>query len=178
MTLSSREMVLALTTGALTLFGVSAVLSKPKFREWTEVRKQQAEVLVEMEQDRQLLAQREKLAADFDELSKQLPQYPADKKIDVYWLSVMDRLASKHGVKISKRQAGEEKNAGDVFELPIQCTDWEGSLDSIVHFLFDMQSSGAMLDIRQLLIKSKGKGLLRGRFSLYCAYTREVQPEK
>ena len=75
-------------------------------------------------------------------------------------------------MKISKRQPGEEKQQGEVYELPIECREWEGSLDAITHFLFDLQSEGAMMDIRHLLIKPKGEGVLGGRFWLHCAYTR------
>jgi hypothetical protein len=67
--------------------------------------------------------------------------------------------------------------------LPIECREWEASLDALVRFLFELQSEGAMLDIRQLLIKPRGQGILRGRFTLYCAYARagdagagEVEP--
>ena len=65
---------------------------------------------------------------------------------------------------------------GDVFELPIEVRDWEGSLEALVGFLFELQSQGAMLDIRHLVMKPNEKKVLRGRFVLYCAYTRERQP--
>jgi hypothetical protein len=61
-----------------------------------------------------------------------------------------------------------------VYELAIDCREWEATLDPLVRFLFDLQSEGAMFDVRQLMIKPKGKGVLRGRFALYCAYTREA----
>jgi len=172
---SSREAMLALVAAAVILFGGSAMLVKPKLVYWKELRAKQGDVIQHIEQDKRLVAERGKWTNQLEALSKMLPQHPADKKVDVYWLSIMDNLASKHGVKISKRQAGEEKKQGDVYELPIDCNEWEGNLDSIVHFLFDLQSEGAMLDIRQLLIKQKEKGLLRGRFSLCCAYTRAPQ---
>lgn len=175
MRFSSREAVLALVAVAVILFGGSAMLVKPKLVYWKELRAKQAEVIRHIEQDKRLVAEREKWTKQLEALSKMLPQHSPDKKVDVYWLSIMDNLATKHGVEISKRQAGEEKKQGDVYELPIECKEWEGSLDSIVHFLFDLQSEGAMLDIRQLLIKPKEKGLLRGRFLLYCAYTRAPQ---
>ena len=62
----------------------------------------------------------DKWIKDFQELNKQVPPFPADKKMDVHWLSVMDDVASKHGVVISKRQVGEEKRTGDLYEMPIE----------------------------------------------------------
>ena len=173
MRLSSREAVLVLSTAAVALFGGSALVARPKVDVWKETRRQQEAVRTEIEQDERLLQQRESLETELAELSQSLPAYSTDKKMDIHWLSTMDRFAAKHGVKISRRQAGEEKKAGDVRELPIECQQWEGNLDSLVHFLFDLQSEGGMLDVRHLLIKPEKGDLLRGRFTLYCAYTRE-----
>jgi hypothetical protein len=145
---------------------------RPQFERWKELRAQQAEMRHLTETDRRLVGERGKSEKRFEELSRNLPAFAPDKKMDVHWLSVMDDLAAKHNVQISKRQAGEEKKIGDVYELSIECLAWEASLDALIHFLFDLQASGAMLDVRQLLIKPKSPGLLGGRFSLSCAYTR------
>jgi hypothetical protein len=92
----------------------------------------------------------------------------------------MDGLASRNGVKIITRQVGEEEQAGEIYELPIECKDLEGTLQGLVRFLFDLQNEDAMLDIRQFYVKPKGKGdvLLRGRFTLYCAYTRAGEGQR
>jgi len=168
--------VLMLATAAVALFAGTALLARPKVDAWRDVRREQAEVRDQIERERRLLQTKDSWQKQFAELTKIIPVYPADKKMDVHWLSIMDELARKHGVNISKRQVGEEKKVGDVYELPIEGREWEGKLDAIVHFLFDLQSQGAMLDVRQLLIKpkeQKSDGVLRGRFTLYCAYMRE-----
>lgn len=173
MKLAPRETMLLVATGAVGLFAGTALLVKPRYQELKECRLARAQLVSETDHDKALVAQRERWAGEFAELSGMLPAYSAGKKMEVHWLSFMDTLAARHGVKIHKRQAGTEKRIGDVYELPVECRDWEGGLDAIVRFLFELQKEGAMLDIRQLLVKSKGKGVLRGRFSLYCAYTRE-----
>jgi len=175
MKVSRRESVLALVTISVGLFGVSAMLARSRVDNWKELRAQQASLAAEIAQDRALAAEKEKWEKELAELSGMLPQYPADKKMDVYWLSFMDNLASKHGVKITRRKAGTERNQGDFYEMSIEVEHdgWEGDLSSLVHFLFDLQSEGAMLDVRQLRIKPKKGGTLAGRFSLYCAYGRE-----
>lgn len=173
MRLSQRELVLAMATGSIILFGMSAILAKPKIDEWSDVEKKQADLALQIKKNRETIASRPTWQKKLADLQKSLPEYPADKKLDVQWMSVMDQLASKHGVKILKRQAGEEKLVGDVYELPIECKEWEGNLGSIVHFLFDLQNQGAMLDIRQLQLKPKTGDLMRGYFSLYCAYAKQ-----
>lgn len=173
MKLSERELMLAMATGAVVLFGLSVILSKSKIEEWKEITKKQEELSAQIQRNQETINSRDVWLKKLGELQQALPEYPADKKMDVQWLSTMDQVAVKHGVKILKRQAGEEKVVGDVYELPIECKEWEGNLGAIVHFLFDLQSQGAMLDIRQLQVKPKAGDVLRGYFSLYCAYAKQ-----
>jgi Tfp pilus assembly protein PilO len=173
--IAPREMVLGLATVAVALFAVTLMVAKPRIQKWKSLGEQQKEVKVQIDRARKLIADKQKWEKQYKEMSKLMPTLPAAKNPDAYWLEIMDNIAAKNGVKISKRQAGEEKKQGDIYELPVECKEWEGTLDATVHFLFDMQSEGAMLDIRQLLVKPQGKGILRGRFTLYCAYMREVQ---
>ena len=181
MKMSPRETVLVLATGAVALFGGSALLGRSKIDEWKDLNRQQAAVRSQIEQDKKMLVERPRWQKEFQKLRGMLPQYPLDKKMDVHWLSVMDELAKKHGINITQRQVGEEKRVGDIYELPIECKDWDGQLDAMVHFLFDLQAEGAMLDVRQMMVKPKEPRTddsLRGRVTLYCAYTRAAAPSK
>ena len=178
MKIAPREAVLGLATVAVALFAVTLTVAKPRIQQWKTLAGQRGEVKAQIERARKLIIDRQKWEKQYKELSKMMPTLPAAKNPDAYWLEIMDNIAVRNGVKISKRQAGEEKKQGDIYELPVECKEWEGTLDAIVHFLFDMQSEGAMLDIRQLLVKPQGKGILRGRFTLYCAYMREAQKGK
>lgn len=178
MRLAPREAALGLCTAAVALIAVTMIIATPKIDKWKELRQERVNILKQIERDGRLLNEKANWDREYAKLSKMMPAFPYDQKMDVHWLSVMDDIAAKNGVKISTRQVGEEKKQGDVYELPIECKEWEGTLDAIAHFLFDMQSAGAMLDIRQLLVKPQGKGILRGRFTLYCAYMREGQKGK
>jgi hypothetical protein len=172
MKFSSREAVLTLTTASVVLFGGTAMLSRSRIEEWKELRQKQTEVQAQIAEDQQLVAEKDKWLSQFAALRQIVPHYPADMNMDIHWLSVMDNIASRHNVNISKRQVGEEKKVGDLYELPVECREWEGTLEAMVHFLFDLQNESAMLDVRQLLVKPKDRDLLRGRFVLFCAYTR------
>jgi hypothetical protein len=174
MKLTPREASLGVATLAVVVFGGTAILAKPRVDRWKVVREAQVGVRAEIEQDRKLVDRRPYWDARLKDLSASLPRFPANRKMDVHWLSVMDQQATKNSLKIGNRQAGEEKALGDVFELPIECKDWDGTLEAIVRFLYDLQAEGAMFDIRYLWIKPKEKDILRGHFTLYCAYTREA----
>lgn len=172
MRLTYRETVLLIATVFAVLFGGFAILAKPKFERLKELRDMRSELKWQIERDRQFVAKEPALVKKYEALSKLLP--PAvEENMGVRWQQILERVARKNNVRIINSKAGIEKKLGDVYELPIDCKDWEGSLEGIVHFLFDLQNEGAMLDIRRLMIKPKGGQVLRGNFALYCAYTRE-----
>ncbi len=178
MTLTPRESVLALLTGAVLVLVLSGMLIKPKIERWQELRNEQSAIEADIDLSRSLVAARERWIGEYRAMSKNIPRYPADQKMDIHWLSIMDRAAARNGVRIIRRQAGEEIRQGVVYEMPIECQDWEGSLDALVRFLFDLQKETAMMDVRQLLIRPRGRGMLRGRFSLACIYTRAEQEQE
>jgi hypothetical protein len=172
--ISNRESALALATISVALFGLTALLSRSKIDAWKSVRQQQLQVVGSIETSKRLVDQQEKWTTRMSELQGLMPRFPQGKPMDVYWTAEMEKKAAKHGLTINRRQAGAELQEGVVYELPIECRNWSGSLDALIHFLFDLQSEGAMLDIRRLSIKPRGKLIRTGSFSLYCAYMREA----
>jgi len=174
MKMTGREATLSLFTVGVALFAGTGMMAGDKIQEWKTTRNGLTNTETRILSARHLLSQERKWAGRFNELREMLPNYPADKKsIDTLWLRKMEEIAVRHGVRITRREVREEKKMGDVYELPIECREWEGSLEGIVRFLEDLEKEGAMLDMRQLLIKPKSHDVLRGRFSLFCAYTKE-----
>ena len=100
-----------------------------------------------------------------------MPVFEPGQQVQTYWLGVLDRLAVSNDLSIIRRQVGEERQEGDVYELPIECKEWEGSLESLTKFLYDVHAEGAMLDVRKLFIRPGPRGL-RGSFTLFCAFLR------
>ncbi len=173
MKVTARESILALATVSVALFGVTGLLARSKVEDWKMIRQQQAQARNSIEQSQTLVLQRDQWEQRMGGLKQMMRPFPRDKRMDVHWTSQMETRASAHGLKIVRHEVGNERQEGPIYELPIECRDWEGSLDALVHFLFDLQSEGAMLDIRYLRVKPKDKVLRTGRFSLYCAYMRE-----
>ncbi len=171
MKVSQRELTLLIITVFSLLFGGAIVMVKPKIEHIQAVRAEQEQIRWQNDRDRQFVARRDVLAGKYDELSKLLP--PASKEdMGVHWQQILDRIAGKNEFKLINSKASLEKQIGDVYEILIDCKDWNGNLDSLVHFLFDLQSEGAMLDVRRLVVRTTGRESLRGSFALYCAYTR------
>jgi len=173
MKISPKEITMAFVTVTLVVFGVSYFFLQPKIDTWKKLVEEEMNLKQSIGAYNQMIAQKDYVTARLKEVSSLLPVYPEDKEMDVYWMSVMDSIANKNNLVITKRQAGNETKTGSIYELPIECREWAGDLDSLVHFLFDLQAEGGMMDVRQLSIKPKTKSNLNGRFLLYCAYTRE-----
>jgi hypothetical protein len=172
--MSDRELLLATVTGAVLLLGGSFLIARPKWEQMKVVREEQAQVRKELEEYRKLALEKDRWGKEMESVKGMLAKYPADQAMDVVWLSTMDNKARKNAVNITRRRAVEEKQVGDVYELPIECSEWDGSLAALTHFLFELQTEGAMFDVRQLTVRQvKGSGQLRGGFTLFCAYIKE-----
>ncbi|OVE76180.1 hypothetical protein BVX97_01965 [bacterium E08(2017)] len=164
-------MLLIITVFAL-LFGGAAMMARPRVDHLKSIMSQQEQVQWQITRDKQFVDKKDVVAKKYVDVSKYLP--PATREdMGVHWQQVLERIAGKNKVKLVNSRAGLEKKSGDVYEILIDCRQWEGELEDTVRFLFDLQAEGAMLDVRRLLIRSTDGKLLRGTFSLYCIYTRE-----
>ncbi len=175
MTLSRQEQILATVTVLVVLFGLLALKLRPGLDTWREkfnrldaLRRQRADA-------RELIDMGPQWRAKYEEIKDQMPVFEQNRQVDTFWMSRMDALAAEYGVSITRRQVGKETLVGDVYEFTTEC-QWEAPLDSFSHFLFAMQAEGAMLDVRELVVRplSNRKGFLRGSFTLYCAYMRST----
>ncbi len=173
MTITRRETILGIATLAAAAYGGLIYLASGQLASWRLLQTEKAQLQDSIRRSEALVGERERWASEMEQLQALMPQFPADMQMDVYWKREMDLKATKHDLKIVNYEAGAEQREGPIYELPVFCRRWDGTLDSLVHFLFDLQSEGAMLDVRYLHIKPKDKVIHEGRFDLYCAYRRQ-----
>lgn len=173
MKLSHHEQTLATVTVLAILFGILGLKLKPGLEEWRE-RTATLETLRRVRtESRNLIDQGPQWRENYESFKDQMPVFEPGRQVDTYWMSIMDRLADEFKVSITRRQVGREVLVGDVYEFSTDC-QWEAPLDAFTRFLCAMQDAGAMLDVRELVIRTNStrKGYLRGSFTLYCAYMR------
>ncbi|MBP5511749.1 MAG: hypothetical protein J6Z49_12600 [Kiritimatiellae bacterium] len=171
--MSNRDKNLLMVVGVLVLYAILAFSYRPQMEKWQRVQRIHASAEKKLADENKLISERQEWNDRYDEMQALMPVFPYDKDVDTHWLSLMDSVARTNNLAIARRQAGTEVEVGDVFELPIDCKDWEGSLRSLVYFLWSLNQKGAMLDIRQMFIRpSQRAGFLRGTFTLCCAYMR------
>lgn len=163
----------AMILGALLLYAFGALVYKDQMQNWKIARRTYDSAVKKLNEEKALIAAKGEWDARYVKMSDLMPIFPYDKDVDTHWLNTMDSVAQRNNLTITRRQAIKEEEVGDVYELPLDCKDWEGTLDSLVKFLYDLNKEGAMLDIRQIFIRpSPRPGFLKGSFTLYCAYMR------
>ncbi len=176
MSFSRREQVLGIATLLAVLYGVVGFSVRDRLDRWAAKRERVENLSSLRASERELIAMGPLWRERYEGVRDQMPVFETGSQVDTHWLSRMDVLANTFGVRILRRQVGREELVGDVYEFSIECREWEGTLEAFVRFLHAMQAEGAMLDVRDLLIRPHAsvKGLLRGSFTLYCAYMRGV----
>ncbi len=175
MKMSPREWTLGLVTAAAALFGVLFYLGSTRMEEWRTIRGEQEQLRASIAVSRELVNEREAWEARMAERQDMMPVFPGGQRMDLHWLSVIESVAARHQFQILRHESGEERQEGPVYELPIFIRQWEGSIDSLVRFLFDIEREGAMLYVRYLHIRPRDRSMRHGRLDIFCAYRRESQ---
>ena len=122
-----------------------------------------------------LIESKPEVKESYEAAKANIPTFESGKATDTTWLRKVGELAENHHIVIGQRQAAKEIEAGEVLELPIEIRSWEGSLESLVKLMHELENtSDGMFDIRALNFKpSSKKGYLKGSMTLTCAYMRE-----
>jgi len=181
MTLSRREQVILTGFVLAVLFGVLGMSLRKRLDVMAELRGQLDVLQHQRKSERSLVDAYPTWTARYEQVKDQMDVFPIGLPVHTHWAGKMDALAGRYGVTILQRTPRSEALLGDVHELPIEVREWEATLGGFLNFLHAMQSEGAMLDVRDLRIRPhpSRQGILRGSFTLYCAFMRaEVVEEK
>jgi hypothetical protein len=121
------------------------------------------------------IANKDRYVEDYEQAKAFMPSFEANKTTEATWLKKMREIALKNLIIISQDEAKSEIVGDDVHELPIEVRSWEGSLEALVKFMYELENTDeGMFAITELNFRpSSKKGYLRGSFTLNCAYMRE-----
>ncbi|MEI7436418.1 MAG: GspMb/PilO family protein [bacterium] len=175
MKFSHREQMLLLVTGAALLGGITYIAAQRQVKAWQGALAKEGEVRHHLELTQRLVGQQSVWDNKLAKLRNRLPVYPAAKDVTADLLIRLEKLASGSQLSLLSRDVERESRQGDLYELSASCR-WEGSLDALVHFLFDLQQDDAILDVSQLTVSPTDKKPLRGTLTVYCSYTRQPVP--
>jgi hypothetical protein len=173
MKMAPREWVLGIATINAALYGLLFYMGSSRLEELRNIQAEQEQLRASIAVSRELVDQRDAWDARMLERQGLMPVFPRGQRMDLHWLATLENVANRHQLQILSHQSGEERQEGPVYELPIFIRQWEGTIDALVRFLFDIEREGAMLDVRYLHIRPKDRTMRHGRIDVYCAYRRE-----
>ncbi len=176
MSLSRRELLLASATSAVVVGLVSWVVAAPMLKDVQKAHAERAKLQNEKIVLERLIAQRGPLEEQLESLRAQLPRFKPGEQVSAQIILAVKKIADDQSLSLSLLEPDAEKPTGDISEIAIKCA-WEGTLESITHFLHAVQGQGVMLDIRQINIQpaqnTTQAGRLRGNFKMFYAFMRE-----
>ena len=177
MKMAPRERNLLFATLAVGLLAATWAFLAPQRAEWKDYQDRREDLDDRLAKAERMLGQQADVESRLAEFRKGVPVFAEGKRAESELLPEVDRMASRHGLALVRRSASDkEREAGDLYETTLTC-EWEGTLDALVHFLYDQQSQGVVSDIRQLRIQPQSGaklGTLKGGFEMDCAYRREA----
>ncbi len=179
MIVSQKEKNLFAVTVVFMLFAFVAFSMRKQIDAYRVGNKTAESRLTVLNDYKNVIAQKDLWNTEYEKRASLMPVFGLNDDVRTHWNRTLNDLAATNQLKLIQLDIGRERIAGDVYELPIECKNWEGELESLVSFLHAIHAQGAMLDIRKLTIRpgSNKSALLRGTFTLYCAYMRTDNKE-
>lgn len=176
-----REKAVVAVIAVIALYaGAACYWYMSQEKAWKKARRDYEKSVKTYVEQAELISERNRWNNRYEEEKSKIAMFDHGKATDTTWLRKMDEIAAKHHIFISNRQAGKVVEGDEVQELEemeIEVKSWEGSLESLVRFMHELQTTTeGMFDIKSLNFKpSSKKGYLKGNFVLSCAYMRGQQ---
>ncbi len=171
--MSKREIIIGMVTLAVVLFGFTYWMAGSKIAEQREMKSEKVQLLRQTQLHQRILEEKENWIGRLDTLQSQLPVYNRKTSVNVELPKTIKRMADKHSLDLLQTTPVGEEQIGTLYELSVRC-DWQGSLDALVYFLYELHSLGIRFDVRKIDIKpvAKQADMLKGTMIINCAYRR------
>jgi Tfp pilus assembly protein PilO len=175
MKISKREMIIGVATLITVLFGLTYWIAGSSFAEQRTLTEEKARLERQIKLHTRILEEKESWMGQLQELQKQLPAYEPNVSVTGEILKNIKRMADQNNLDLTKSRSEPEKQVGSLYEISVSC-DWEGELDALVRFLYDVHKQGIRYDIRDFNVRPDAKriGILRGGMTIDCAFRREA----
>lgn len=128
--------------------------------------------------EEKLISQRQRWNEDYETEKSRMPtfEYDADET-DTKWQGMMYEYAKKYSLVFRVDIRNEEQGAGEVLERTVELSDFEGALEPLVKFIYELNTtSEGMFDVKSLNLKPSNKrGYLKGSLTITCAYMKNAE---
>jgi len=162
MKITKRERGLAAITITAVLLGINYMLVIPLVRSWGEVGNKLGDRQHELEGVKETIHRKAEWSKQYDELKQGLGQKAGAFQRTSDVLKKIEEVATGSGVQVTSRRPMLEENKGVYRVLPVQYAV-EATTDSLVHFLFALQTGAGFMSDEQLQIspRPENPGILR-----------------
>ena len=176
MKISRRETALGLIALTAILFGLTYWLAGSRIDEQRRIKTDKVRLLRQIELHKRILVEKDTWYSRLEELQTQLPLYDEKTAITAELLKLIKRTADEYGLDLVRTQPYSEKQTGTLYELGVSC-NWEGQLESLVRFLYDIQKQGIRFDILQFNAQPDAQRdrILKGSMIINCAYRKNLK---
>lgn len=176
MKISRRETFLGLAALTVILFGITYWLAGSRIAEQRQIKVEKARLLHQIDLHKRILAAKDGWYSRLEELQAQLPIYDDKTAITAELLKLIKRTADEHGLDLVRTQPYREEQTSSLYELGVSC-NWEGTLESLIRFLYDLQKQGVRFDVLQLNAQPDAQRdrILKGSMIIDCAYRKKTQ---
>jgi hypothetical protein len=175
MSLSKREMRLAMITLGVVLLGLTYLLVEHQQERLREVRREITAAQLESLRNQRELQRRPELLQKLERVRAQLPQHPEGRDVRAELSRQIQSLAAQSGLRLTGLTPEQEERLPeiDLYQLSIRCT-WTGTPEALVGFLVRLQALGAVMDVRELRVRASTRPgePLTGTFTVDCAFSR------
>ena len=179
MKISQREIIIGLITLFAALFGVTYMFGESKMTEHRNLVDEKERLEYEIERNKHFIEAQGTWTNRLAELQAQLPVYAASlSSVSGKLLTNIRNIADSTGLDLTQTRANDEKQTGSLFQTSVIC-NWQGELEELVHFLYQINEQGLRYDVRELSIRpdAKAPNVLRGDLIIDCAYRRVETPK-
>lgn len=175
MTLSPREMGLGFATLAVLLAAGTWMWAEPRFAALEDVRRQKQSSRRIIQRSEKLLEREDIWRERVERLRERLPEYSGDERVSSTIMKMLGSQAAAAGLDLLKATPERERPVGELYEITINYR-WEGSLNSLVRFLYNLQSKSVNMEVGKLSASPASrpgeKLRLKGGLTIDVAYSR------
>lgn len=133
-------------------------------------------------EQRNCIRERNRWNERYETAKSAMPSFTAIQSTDTPWRRKIDNLAEKHNILIASRGTDEQEICkGDIYEMPVSIRGWQGSLEAIVRFMYELESGkNGIFAVKEISMSPINKakrfsGYLRGDLMITCAYMRDAE---
>ena len=154
MKITKRERWLLAVTIMAVVVGVNYFLIVPLMRSWGEAGSKFKTQQRELAGITATIAHKPQWQQEYDELRQGLGQRSEGFQRPSDVVKKIEQVASSSGVIVSSRREMAEEDKGVYRVLPVQCTV-EATTESLVRFLFALQTGAGFMSVEQLQVSQK-----------------------